>query len=233
MSGCGAVVVAAGSSRRMGPRDKTVEPLGGRAVIDWVLDALLAVPEIAELVVVTGPANAATVAAALDRRDVRGRVATCRGGPTRAESVRLGLAALSDDLHLVLIHDAARPLVTPDLCLAGIHAAEARGAAVAALPASDTIKRVDSSGLVLETLPRAELVVAQTPQVFRRDWLEAAYRGAGDAFRLVTDESALLERAGFPVEVYPGSPENLKLTTPSDLAIAEALLARRLTAPRS
>ena len=230
MTRCGAVVVAAGSSRRMGSHDKTVASLCGRPVIAWVLAALTAVPEIEEIVVVTGPGNARAVRATIAEAPWRGSIATCPGGATRSESVAAGVATISGHLGLLLIHDAARPLVTPELCAAGIRAAEVCGAAVAAVPVSDTIKRVDAARRVIETLPRAELFAVQTPQVFRRDWLEAAYRTCPGGFSTATDEASLLERAGYPVEVYPGSPENLKLTTPSDLVIAEALLARRLVA---
>ena len=232
MTRCGAVVVAAGSSRRMGLRDKTVELLRGKLVVAWVLSALAAVPAIEQIVVVTGAGNEGAVASAIGGCPFRGRVATCPGGATRAASVAAGVAALDEQVDLVLVHDAARPLVTTAMCVDGIHRAEVCGAAVAAVPVSDTIKRVDAAHRVIETLPRDELYAVQTPQVFRREWLEAAYRACPDGFTWATDEAALLERAGFTVEVFPGSSENLKLTTPTDLLVAEALLARRTAPPQ-
>ncbi|WP_040667627.1 IspD/TarI family cytidylyltransferase, partial [Nitrolancea hollandica] len=153
------------------------------------------------------------------------RIAVCRGGATRQESVAAGITRLPATVDLVLIHDAARPLVTPELIRQGIAMARQHGSAVAAIPVVDTIKQVDPEGRVLATPDRATLYAAQTPQVFRRDWLAAAYKRARDL--PVTDEASLLELAGLPVYIYPGSPENLKLTTPIDLLIAEALLSER------
>jgi 2-C-methyl-D-erythritol 4-phosphate cytidylyltransferase len=109
---------------------------------------------------------------------------------------------------------------------------EVAAAAVAALPTVDTVKRVGPDGAILATLDRRELYSVQTPQVFRRDWLEEAYRQAGSTAAEATDEASLLERAGYPVHVYPGDPENLKLTRPVDLALAGVLLARRIGGPR-
>jgi 2-C-methyl-D-erythritol 4-phosphate cytidylyltransferase len=133
-----------------------------------------------------------------------------------------------DDRRYVLIHDAARPLVTPELVRRAIAAALRHGTAVAAIPVTDTIKQVASDGRVVTTPERSTLVAAQTPQVFRLDWLREAYRRAGAQWVTATDEAMLLERAGFPVFVFPGDPENLKLTTPLDVAIAELILERRM-----
>jgi len=229
VSRCGAVIAAAGRSQRMGTAlDKTVWPLAGRPVIGWVLDAFAAARGIDEIVVVANTDNLEVVRGEIDARPELPPATACLGGATRAESVAAGVARLSPDVDLVLIHDAARPLVTPELIEAGIAAAARWGAVVAAVPVADTIKQVGPDGQVLTTLPRDDLRAAQTPQVFRRDWLLAAYADAGTDLHAFTDEAGLLERSGRVVHVYPGSHENLKLTTPADLTVAEAILRRRL-----
>ena len=222
---CGAVLAAGGQSARMGEIDKTVAKLAGRPVIDWVLDAFAHSPAVSELVVVTSERNAAAVRAALDRQDWSIPVRITAGGVTRQDSVAAGVRQLSLDATLVLIHDVARPLVTPALIDGAVAAGAELGAVVTALPVTDTIKRVAADGSVLETLDRSALRAVQTPQVFRRDWLEMAYQLAMDV--LVTDEAALLERAGFTVHTIPGTRENIKLTTPLDMRIAEALIIDR------
>jgi 2-C-methyl-D-erythritol 4-phosphate cytidylyltransferase len=211
----------------MDGRDKTLVLLDGRPVLAWVLEAVAAVPEIAELVVVVSPANAGGTEALIQATGLASRAQLCPGGPTRQESVQAGVRYLSPATDVVLVHDAARPLVTPEMLRRAIAAGAAFGAAVTAVPVSDTVKRVDAGGRVVATLDRSRLVLAQTPQVFRRDWLEAAYRSWPSDAPPATDEATLLEHAGFPVRIVPGSPENLKLTTAADLELAAAFLARR------
>jgi 2-C-methyl-D-erythritol 4-phosphate cytidylyltransferase len=141
------------------------------------------------------------------------------GGRRRQDSVREGLKAGGCDW--VVVHDGARPLVTPQLIEAGLAAAQETGAAVCALPAQDTVKRVDEEGRVVRTLDRRRLWLVQTPQVFRYDMLLDAHERSRQP---ATDDAALVERLGQEVRVFPGSPRNLKVTTPDDLALAEALL---------
>jgi 2-C-methyl-D-erythritol 4-phosphate cytidylyltransferase len=137
--------------------------------------------------------------------------------------VLAGLEALAG-VEYVAIHDAARPLVTPELFAAGFAAARTTGAAIAAVPVVDTLKRVSLAGAVLDTVPREGLWAVQTPQVFRYDLLLAAHRAdAAD----VTDDAMLLEALGHTVHVYPGSSRNLKVTTAGDLVLAAALLDQR------
>lgn len=224
---CGVVIPAAGSSRRMETIDKILALLGGRPVLDWVLDAFEPVTEISEIVLAAGEQNAPDVRQIITARGSSHRITVCRGGTTRQESVAAGIACLSATVDLVLIHDAARPLVTPELIQQGIALARQHGSAVAAIPVVDTIKQVDPTNRVLSTPSRATLYAAQTPQVFRRDWLAEAYERTCDLPAAVTDEASLLELAGLPVYIYPGNRENLKLTTPIDLLIAEALLSER------
>jgi 2-C-methyl-D-erythritol 4-phosphate cytidylyltransferase len=224
---CGAVVVAAGQSRRMG-YDKTMATLAGRFVILRVLDALNLVDDVAHIVIATSPETTSTLRQALDRESFRMTVELCPGGESRAESVRNGVAALPASVDLVLIHDAARPLVIPALLERGIVEARACGAAIAAVPVTDTIKQVGDDLVVEQTLDRTCLFAAQTPQVFRRDWLAAAYRRLDASIDLgsFTDEASLLEWAGYPVRIFPGSTDNIKLTTPFDITLAEAILLR-------
>jgi 2-C-methyl-D-erythritol 4-phosphate cytidylyltransferase len=139
------------------------------------------------------------------------------------------VSALSREVDLVLIHDAARPLATADLMCEGLRFASSSGAAIAAIPVRDTIKEVAPDGVIERTPDRVRLYAAQTPQVFRRDWLEESYRklhvaGAELAF---SDEAGLLEWAGYRVSIFPGSPENIKLTYPIDLLVADAILRSR------
>ncbi|RUM88619.1 MAG: 2-C-methyl-D-erythritol 4-phosphate cytidylyltransferase, partial [Thermodesulfatator sp.] len=155
-------------------------------------------------------------------RDFRKVFRVVAGGESRQESVRRAFEALSKGVETVLVHDAARPLVSPEVISRVIRAVEERGAALAALPVRDTVKRVSGEGQVVATISREGLWLAQTPQGARRAWLEEAFRRAGGCE--FTDEAGLLEAAGFPVFVVPGDPRNLKLTYPEDLAFLAAFL---------
>jgi 2-C-methyl-D-erythritol 4-phosphate cytidylyltransferase len=156
-----------------------------------------------------------------------GRVAApVAGGAERQDSVRAGLAALPTEITHVAIHDAARPLVRAEAVARVVAVAKAVGAAVLAVPAADTIHRV-REGAIVETPPRPECFAAQTPQVFRIDWLrEALAKAEADRF-VGSDDGALVARLGVRVEIVPGDSDNRKITTAGDLAIAEALLAQR------
>ena len=149
-----------------------------------------------------------------------------RGGRERQDSVFNGLKALPDDIEIVIVHDAARPFVTPAVISAVISAAVHDGAAFAAVPVQDTLKRADSASLVEATIDRSRLWQAQTPQAFRAPLLrEAHLRAASDGYR-GTDDASLVERLGHPVRIVPGSSRNLKVTTADDMVLARALLAR-------
>ncbi|MCX2726857.1 2-C-methyl-D-erythritol 4-phosphate cytidylyltransferase [Thermomicrobium sp. 4228-Ro] len=224
---CGAVVPAAGRGQRLGGRDKALVPLAGRPALAWVLEALDRSGVIDTVVVVTNQANCAAVEALCSSLGLTVPVRIVLGGAERALSVRAGVEALEPNRRFVLVHDAARPLVTPELIRRAVEAVQRHGAVVAAVPVVDTIKQVALDGRVVTTPDRASLVAAQTPQVFRLDWLHEAYRRVGTGLAAATDEAVLLERAGFPVYVFPGDPENLKVTTPLDVTLAEFLLERR------
>jgi 2-C-methyl-D-erythritol 4-phosphate cytidylyltransferase len=209
-----AVIAAAGSGERLGAGGpKAFVPLGGRPMIAWSLDACRACGSVAAIVV------AVPVGQAHDLQDVM----VVDGGATRAESVANALGAV--DTELVAIHDAARPLLTPELLdglVAELLADPDADAIIAAAPLTDTIKRVGGDGRIVDTLDRSELWGAQTPQVFRTEALRRALRSAHTA----TDEAMLIEAVGGRVLVHdPGIP-NLKVTTPIDLRVAELLLGR-------
>lgn len=153
------------------------------------------------------------------------RVRVVAGGKRRQDSVQAGLAALDDRVEMVLVHDGARPLVSPELIRRCLQTAVRDGAAIAAVPVKDTLKRGDSCGKVEVTVDRRFLWQAQTPQVVHRKLLERAYRENGDDE--ATDESSLLEKAGIPVTLVVGEEANLKITRAEDLTVAEKLLAGR------
>jgi len=214
-----ALIVAAGSGERLGAsQPKALVELAGRPLVQWSIDALREVVGIQRIVVAL-PAGAR---APLGVRAVD-------GGAVRSDSVRRALAVAPDG-DLVLVHDAARPLLTAELAgsvIAALEADERADAAIAASAVTDTVKRVDSSGVVSETLDRRDLWAVQTPQVFRRAALERALDVPDEVLAQATDDAWLIECAGGKVIVVESSDENLKITTPLDLGVAELLLARR------
>ncbi len=206
-----AVVVAAGSGTRYGGA-KQYERLGRGRVIDLAVAAAAAAGD--GVVVVVPPERTADVLVGAD--------AVVAGGSSRSASVRSGLAAVPDAAKIVVVHDAARPLASAALfeVVVGAVRAGADGA-VPGVAVVDTVKRIGPGGEVVETLERAELVAVQTPQAFRASVLRRAHRGEAEA----SDDAALVERDGGRVVVVAGEAHNLKLTTPEDLATAEAWLA--------
>jgi 2-C-methyl-D-erythritol 4-phosphate cytidylyltransferase len=146
----------------------------------------------------------------------------CLGGKRRQDSVAAGLDRV-DDCDWVVIHDGARPLVTVDLIEKGLAAARETGAAIAAVPVTDTVKIVDDAEIALRTPERRHLRAVQTPQIFRFDIIKKACEQVSED---VTDDASLVERLGYKVKLYPGSYDNIKVTTPDDLALAEAILKK-------
>lgn len=219
-----ALVVAAGSGERLGaPVPKALVPCGGKPLLSWSLAALAAVPHITQIVV--------ALPAGLDAGNVLpAGVIGVVGGTERSHSVRSALAAVEGDEELVLVHDAARPLITPEeivRVLAAVAPAEVDGATAAA-PVTDTIKVVEADGVtVSRTLDRDALWSVQTPQVFRRPMLERVLAQPEAIIGAATDDASLVEAAGGRVVIVPTSPQNLKVTTPLDLQLAELLLRAR------
>jgi 2-C-methyl-D-erythritol 4-phosphate cytidylyltransferase len=150
------------------------------------------------------------------------------GGKERQDSVRQALAVVGEGVHLVVIHDAVRPCVTETMVRQVVEAAAADGAAIIALPMRDTVKQVGGDRVIERTIDRTPLWLAQTPQAFRRDWLEEAHRKAQAEGLAATDDAFLMEWMGYPVRVVEGSGENIKVTRPEDLVIGEAILASRV-----
>ena len=219
----GAVILCAGHSTRMGGVDKSLAALAGQPLILHALRAFEASPLVHEVVLVASQANL-DEAERLCRAEGFAKVsAVCLGGERRQDSVRLGLAALGP-CEWVLVHDGARPIVSQRLIADGLAAALGAGAAVPAVRPKDTVKQLDAAGDVAATLDRERLAAVQTPQAFRRVLLERAHAEVSDD---VTDDAAMVERLGVRVRLYEGDYANIKVTTPDDLAVAEALLARR------
>jgi 2-C-methyl-D-erythritol 4-phosphate cytidylyltransferase len=216
-----ALVLAAGLGERLGlGRPKALAELAGRPLWRWSVDVLSAMEEI-DRVVVALPAGIEAPAG----------IVGVPGGAVRSESVLRALSAAGDanDADVVLVHDAARPLLTAQIARTTLAALqrECVDAAIAACPVTDTVKQADENGLVLRTLDRSGLWAVQTPQVFRRDVLRRALDAPAEVLAEATDDAWLVERAGGSVAIVPSPRENLKVTTPLDLRLAELLMAAR------
>lgn len=223
------VVPAAGAGHRLGGGAKALVHLAGRAMLAHAVEAMEANQCTTAVVVVSHPDAMEATAKLLADEGLAKVTALVAGGPTRQASVAAGLRALPPEPGYVVVHDAARPLVAPgavDRMLELLLEAGMAGV-VPGVPVIDTIRRVDAAQRSTGIVDRDQLRSMQTPQLFVREVLEKAYRLARRDRVEATDEAALVELAGHSVQVVPGDPENLKVTTPLDLAIAETLLARR------
>lgn len=215
-----AVIAAAGSGERLGAGGpKALVELGGRPLLAWSLDSASAAQLLESVVVAAPPGHEVEVA------EIAPGATVVEGGASRSESVSLALEHVSAEL--VAVHDAARPLATPELfdrLIAELSGDDGCDAIVAAAPVADTLKRA-LAGRVIETVPRSELWAAQTPQVFRTQALRAALAADRDVLAIATDDASLVEEAGGVVRVYPWDRANPKLTTSEDLRLLEALLS--------
>jgi len=220
MEKIGTIVAAAGTGRRMGGADKIFASLAGKPLLAYAVDVLQRCHVIDQVVIVLPK----------DRLDLGWQLAKtyhwskvteiCPGGSRRQDSVKEGLQRLAD-CQWIVIHDGARPFLSQELIEKGLEEARQSGAAVPALPVTDTIKVVSTDSFVVETPLRQRLWSVQTPQVFRCDIINEAYRKVrGD----VTDDAALVENLGYKVKIYPGSDTNIKVTTLEDLYLAEAII---------
>lgn len=219
-----AILLCAGRGERLGMGvEKALVPLGGRPLFTWSLEALEKCAGV-DAIAIVGPVRKLKDALAASGFAPRKILGWTEGGKERQHSVGRGLHLLPEDVTHVAVHDCARALVTPQLVAQVVADAREHGAAIAAVPLEDTLKRV-SLGTIEQTVPRAGLWRAQTPQAFRRDWLIEAHEAAGKT--LATDDAGLIEALGKHVHVTPGAPSNLKITTPEDLAFAEAWLQTR------
>lgn len=218
------VVPAAGSSSRMGS-DKIRADLLGKPVILRTLEALEKSPYIQEIVLVTRRESLTDLAGLVHAAGLKKVSAVILGGESRTESVYRGVLQVSPKAKLIAIHDGARPLLPSPVIAQAVLTAEKFGAAAPALPMKDTIKSVDNQSAVTATLDRSTLRAVQTPQVFDADLIRAALQNALDAGLSVTDDCSAVEALGHPVYLTEGSEENLKLTTPFDFRVAEAILS--------
>jgi 2-C-methyl-D-erythritol 4-phosphate cytidylyltransferase/2-C-methyl-D-erythritol 2,4-cyclodiphosphate synthase len=221
------IVVAGGRGERLGGAiPKQLRLVGGRSLLERSISSFDAIEAIHEIVVVLPPALMSPPPACLSRFRTGIRIVV--GGDRRQDSVALGFDAVSPSSDVIMIHDAARPFCTPELAQRILDAAKESGAAIAAVAAQDTVKEGDvQSGIdvVVRTVPREKIFLAQTPQAFTRPILHEAI-ALGRAGGLGTDEAALAEQAGYPVRLVEGDPRNIKITTEADLALAEEMTSR-------
>ncbi len=216
-----AIIVAAGEGKRFGS-SKQFALLRGKPILDWSIENLSAHPEVDEVILVL-PDETRKEEFFRRHRKLR---AVVRGGPRRQDSVWQGFEQVdSREVELVLIHDGVRPLLSQEIITRVIGKARTSGAAIPAIPVEETIKEV-ARGEVLGTLDRERLYRVQTPQGFSYSLLEKALRTAREEGYYGTDEAELVERIGHRVAVVEGDPRNIKITTPADLRIAEALIER-------
>jgi 2-C-methyl-D-erythritol 4-phosphate cytidylyltransferase len=214
-----AIIVAAGESRRMEGVDKVLAPLAGKPLISWTVDTFQNCDVIGQILVVTSEKNCDRVRQMSVEKGWTKVTGVCLGGKLRQDSVAVGLAKI-DGAEWVVVQDGARPFVTPELIRQGLEFARETGSAIAAVPVSDTIKMTDDNLLITQTIPRHKLWSVQTPQVFRYSILKEAYERIKSE---VTDDASLVEELGHKVKIYPGSYENIKITTPRDLIVAECI----------
>jgi 2-C-methyl-D-erythritol 4-phosphate cytidylyltransferase len=220
-----AILVAAGRSQRMG-FDKLLAGLAGRPVLLHSLDRFEECPAVSEIVLVVHPERRDYIRKLLERAGYSKLHQIVDGGNERHLSVWAGLQAVRSTADLVAVHDAARPLVRPEIIQFAIHEAGVTGAVALAAPVVETLKRADQNNIVTGSVDRRGLWTMQTPQIFRKDWLLAGYRAVLARGEAVTDEVSAVQAVGCPVKLLENSDWNLKITFPRDLALAEGLLRR-------
>ena len=224
---CTALVAAAGSSSRMGGVNKLLELLDGVPVLARTLTALQLARQVDEIVVACREEDLLPISDLCHTYGITKCSKVIRGGESRVHSVLLAALEASPESRLLAVQDGARPLVTPELIDRVISAAVRCGAAAPAVPLKDTVKEVRDGGAVERTLDRSSLRAVQTPQVFDAQLLKAALQDALEQGAAVTDDCAAVERLGKVVFLVEGDEENLKITTPTDLVLAEAILRAR------
>jgi 2-C-methyl-D-erythritol 4-phosphate cytidylyltransferase len=225
-----ALVPAAGRGLRMGGSvPKQFLSIGGEPLIVQSLRILQAAPVVGQIILAVPPADIEYCEREIVLRHRFTKVTkVVAGGAERQDSVRHALAQVPSDTDIVLIHDAVRPFVTQRMIEEVVAASRKEGAAIIALPMRDTVKQVRADGMIERTVDRTPLWLAQTPQAFRRDWIETAHRNAHAEGVRATDDAFLVEWLGYSVAVVEGSGENIKVTRPEDLVIGEAILASRM-----
>lgn len=224
---CSAVIVSAGLARRMGGIDKVLAPLGELPVLVHTLYAFQDCPVIDEIVVVAREDLVVEVGRLCREFDLDKVRKVIVGGQERIHSVQAGLGEVNPESDLIAIHDGARPLVTQEIIRDTVTRAALTGAAAPAIPLTDTVKRTED-GLVVETVDRSSLWAVQTPQVFEAGLIKGAIQKAIEDGDLLTDDCGAVERLGMKVTLTSGSRENIKITTPLDLILGEAILRARV-----
>jgi 2-C-methyl-D-erythritol 4-phosphate cytidylyltransferase len=224
-------VAAAGTGSRLGRGSKALVRLNGRTTLARVLELFLSLDEVQKIVVVGPPGRLESAEGEVAALHPRKPVIVLPGGESRQASVRAGLIALGD-CDFVLVHDAARPLATAALVRRVLAAATESGAAFPAIAPRDAVKRVEGNRLV-ESLDRSRIVLAQTPQAFAHELLARAHREAADAGLVGDDDAQLVAATGHVVTVVQGEPANIKLTTPEDFEVVEALIREQEAAEAS
>lgn len=218
-----AVIVAAGKGERFGDSDKVLAPLLGRLLLAYSLDAFEESSSITDIIIVAGEHTESTIGHLVSSENWSKVTRVVRGGDTRQQSTMNGVAATSLTADVILVHDAARPLIQPHQIDACVARARQHGAAILAAPVTDTIKRA-SAGRIAETIDRSKLWAAQTPQAFRAGMMREMV--ASDATN-VTDEASLAEYLGYTVQIVESDATNIKITHPMDIIVAEAILRAR------
>lgn len=223
---CAAVIAAAGSSMRMGGENKMLLALNGVPVLARTLLAMERAESIDEIIIAAREDELLAYAELCRAYDLRKPVKVIVGGASRAESVYRAALEVSERAKLIAVQDGARPLVTPELIDETVHRAAICGAAAPAIPVHDTIK-IAQDGIVRETPERSMLFAVQTPQVFDASLLKAALQSALEEHAAITDDCSAVERLGKAVYLTEGDEENIKITTPTDVILAEAILSQR------
>lgn len=220
------LVPAAGRGMRLGGERKQFRLLGGASILVRTLEVFERHPLIASLIVAAPPGEVAGLADTLRQEGIHKLLDVVPGGATRQDSVAAALAVVPEDVSIVLVHDSVRPLLPSDCVTAIVEVVDEHGAAALALPLADTVRKGEHD-VFGPTVPRSGLYRMQTPQGFRRDWFDEAHRAARDGGYSATDDVDLVQRIGRSVRIVHGAATNLKITTPSDWDLAEALWARR------
>ncbi len=222
------MIAAGGTGTRMNsPVPKQFHEIAGKPVLLHTVEGIAAIPEVFQIVLALPAEHIPEAQSILNRLPLRIAVQCVPGGSNRQESVSLGVALVSPAADIIMVHDAVRPVCDREMMLRVLDAAWETGASVPGLPATETIQRADSNGCVLPTPPREELFAIQTPQAFHAGILRKALDRAREEGFVGTDESSVVRWMGRPVLIVPGSPDNIKITKPLDLEIAELLILKR------
>jgi len=226
MPTCSAVILAAGSSQRMG-KDKTFMQVGSMPVLVRTLLAFEKSEHVDEIIVVTRVDKIEDTAELCHGNGISKLRMVIGGGATRMESALAGVSACKKDAKLIAIHDGARPFVTNELISRTVYAAEKFISAVPAIPSTDTLKEVDENGVVISTPDRSRIFRVQTPQIFHADMIKGALTKAASEHLPITDDCSAMDMMGIKTHVVEGDVDNIKLTTPNDIITAEAILKNR------